>query len=381
MNNTLYFDNAATTRVKEEVVREMIPYFSEEYGNPSSIYGLGRKSKKAIEDAREKVGNLIGANPKEIYFTSCGSESDNTALKGIAYANKEKGNHIITTKIEHPAILETCKTLEKQGFKITYLNVDKDGLIDLKELENVITNETILISIMFANNEIGTIEPIEEIAKIAKENGIVFHTDAVQAVGNVSIDVEEMGIDMLSLSAHKFYGPKGIGALYVRKGINFDRFLDGGHQEKNKRAGTENVAGIVGLGKASELAKMNLQNHIEHLTNLREYYIRKVQENIEDIKLNGSLEKRLPGNSNISFKGIDGSALLLNLDLKGICASSGSACTSGSTSPSHVLTAIGLSEEWKSGALRVTFGEDNTKEDVDYLVDELKNVVDRLRTL
>jgi len=377
----MYFDNAATTRVKEEVLKEMIPYLSVEYGNPSSIYSIGRRSKKAIEEAREKVANLIGADAKEIYFTGCGSESDNMAVKGIAYANQNRGNHIITTKIEHPAILETCKTLEKQGFKITYLNVDNEGIVDLNEVENSITSETILISVMFANNEIGTIEPIEKIAKIAKMHNIIFHTDAVQAVGNVPIDVKQMKIDALSISGHKLYGPKGVGALYVKNGIKFDRFLDGGHQEKNKRAGTENVAGIVGMGKACELLKDNLENHIQYLQNLRNYYIKLIEENIDGVRLNGSRDKRLPGNANFSFENIDGSALLLNLDLKGICASSGSACTSGAIEPSHVLTSIGLQEEWANGALRVTFGEDNTREEVDVLVKEIKKIVKRLRNL
>lgn len=379
--NILYFDNSATTRVKEEVLKEMFPYYSQEYGNPSSIYGIGRRAKRAIEEARTKVANLIGAKPNEIYFTGSGSESDNTALKGIAYANKEKGKHIITSKIEHPAILESCKTLEKQGFKVTYLNVDKEGVVDLQELKSSITEETILISIMFANNEIGTIQPIEEIAMIAKAHNIIFHTDAVQAAGNVPIDVKKMGIDMLSISGHKIYGPKGIGALYVRKGINFNRYIDGGHQEKGKRAGTENVAGIVGLGKAAELAKNNLEKHMKHLQGLRDYYIKQVEEKIHGIRVNGSMEKRLPGNSNISFKGVEGEALLLNLDQRGICASTGSACSSGDLSPSHVLVAIGLTQEWSNSALRVTFGEDNTKENVDYLVKCLVEIVEDLRAM
>ena len=279
-----YFDNAATTKVKEEVLKEMFPYFSVEYGNPSSMYSIGRSSRRAIETARKRVAELINCKPKEIYFTSCGSESDNMALKGIAYANKEKGNHIITSKIEHPAILNSCKTLEKQGYRITYLNVDEEGNIDISELENSINEDTILISIMFANNEIGTIEPIEQISKIAKKHNIIFHTDAVQACGNIKIDVKDMGIDMLSLSGHKINAPKGVGALYIREGIEFDRFLDGGHQEKNKRAGTENVAEIVGLGKACEIAKNNLESHINKLKELRDFYINQVEEKIENIK-------------------------------------------------------------------------------------------------
>ena len=379
--NIKYFDNAATTKVKKEVLEEMLPFFSEKYGNPSSMYTKGREAKKAIEEARGKVANLINCKPNEIYFTGCGSESDNTAIKGIAYTNWRKGKHIITSKIEHPAVLHTCQNLQKHGFNITYLNVDKEGLINLDELKNSIRNDTILISIMFANNEIGTIEPIHEIAKIAKMYNIIFHTDAVQACGNVPIDVQKMGIDMLSLSGHKLYAPKGIGALYVKNGIDFEKFMDGGHQEKNKRAGTENVPGIVGLGKACELAKNNLNSHMKHLQDIRDYYISEVKKRIPNIKINGTLEKRLPGNANISFESVDGESLLLNLDSKGICASSGSACTTGSTSPSHVLLAIGLSSELANGALRTTFGEENTKEDIDYLVENLADAVERLRKI
>ncbi len=377
--DTYYFDNGATTKVKKEVLDEMMPYFNEEYGNPSSVYFLARDAKKGIEDAREKVANLIGAKKQEIYFVGCGSEADNTALKGIAYQNRNKGNHIITTKIEHPAILDTCKFLEKQGFEITYLNVDEQGFINLNELRNSIKKETILISVMFANNEIGTIEPIEEIALIAKEKNIVFHTDAVQAVGNVKINVQEMGIDMLSLSSHKIYGPKGVGALYVREGIEFEKFINGGHQERNKRAGTENTAGIVGLGKAAELAKLNLETHIQNMKYLRNYYIEEVQKNISNIKINGPLNARLSGNSNISFIGVNANDLLLELDNVGICASSGSACTSNDPTPSHVLTAIGLNSEQIKGALRITFGEFNTKEEVDYLIQNLKKEIQKLR--
>ncbi len=374
-----YFDNAATTKVKEEVLKEMFPYLSIEYGNPSSMYSIGRRARKAIEIARKKVAELISCQPKEIYFTSCGSESDNMALKGIAYANKEKGNHIITSKIEHPAILNSCKTLEKQGYKITYLNVDEEGKIDINELETAINKDTILISIMFANNEIGTIEPIEQISKIAKKHNIIFHTDAVQACGNIKIDVNKMGIDMLSLSGHKINAPKGVGALYVKEGIEFDRFLDGGHQEKNKRAGTENVAEIVGLGKACEIAKNNLELHIKKLKELRDFYINQVEEKIENIKVNGPRDNRLPGNANISFNGVNGSELLLKLDEKGICASAGSACSTGSSSPSHVLTSIGLDSKMAEGTLRVSFCEENSKEDVEYLVENLKNIVAELR--
>ena len=381
MEKIKYFDHAATTAVKEEVLKEMLPYFSLEYGNPSSIYGIGRRSKKAIDEARNKVSIAINCKPREIYFTGCGSESDNIAIKGIAYANREKGNHIITTKIEHPAILNTCKSLEKDGFKITYLNVDNEGLIDLHELENAITKNTILISVMFANNEIGTIEPIREIGYIAKKYNILFHTDCIQAIGNINIDVNSMNIDLLSMSAHKFYGPKGVGALYIKSGIKCNKLQDGGHQEKDLRAGTENVPGIVGLGKAIELANKNLEEYNNKLIGLRDYFISKIEKNIPYIKINGHRVKRLPGNSNISFRFIDGESLLLNLDAKGICASTGSACSTGSNNPSHVLLAIGLEEELARGSLRVTFGDENTKEDVDYLIDSLVEIVQKLRNM
>lgn len=374
-----YFDNAATTKIKPEILKEMMPYLTEEYGNPSSLYCIGRRGKRAIDTVRSQVADLINAEKNEIYFTGCGSESDNTAIKGIAKYYKQKGNHIITSKIEHHAILESCKALEKEGFDITYLNVDKDGFINLGELENAITDKTILISIMSANNEIGTIEPIEKIAQIAKRKNIIFHTDSVQAIGNMKIDVKKIGIDMLSISAHKIHGPKGVGALYVRKGIEFDSLINGGHQERNKRAGTENVAGLVGFGKACELANKNLYSHIEYLKSLRDYYVSEVQNNISDIKINGSLEHRLPGNSNISFLGIDSTALLLELDKMGICTSSGSACNSSENSPSHVLTAIGLDSNTAKSALRVTFSEFNSKIEVDYLVQCLKNCVEKLR--
>ena len=374
-----YFDNAATTKIKKEVLDEMFPYLTEEYGNPSSMYSIGRNAKKAIEKARKRVAELINCKPNEIYFTGCGSESDNTALKGIAYINKDKGNHIITSKIEHPAILNTCKTLSNQGFKITYVGVNENGEVDLEELRRAITDKTILISIMFANNEIGTIEPITEIAKIAKMYNIFFHTDAVQACGNIPIDVQKMGIDMLSMSGHKIHAPKGIGALYVKTGIEFQKFLDGGHQEKDKRAGTENVAGIVGLGKACELAKINMDKRIEKITNLRNYLISKVEKNIPNVRVNGDRNKRLPGNCNFSFKGIEGDELLFKLDKEGICASAGSACSTGNSTPSHVLMAIGLIPEWAEGALRITLGEETTTEDVDYLIENLIEIVKDLR--
>lgn len=366
-----YFDNAATTKVKEEVVHKMFPYFLQEYGNPSSLYKLGRKARVGVEEARRHVANLINCDKNEIYFTSGGTESDNTVLKGIMNLDKNKGKHIITSKIEHPAILNTCKTLEEKGYKVTYLGVDKEGIVNVEELNNSITEQTVLISIMFANNEIGSIQPIKEISEIAKRRNILFHTDAVQACGNIDIDIKKLKIDMLSLSGHKIGAPKGIGALYVNKNIEFKNLIDGGHQEKNKRAGTENVPAIVGLGEACRLAKDNMQNHINKIKELRNYYFEQVKKRIPDSKVNGSLQYRLPGNSNISFKGINGEELLMKLDEKGICASAGSACSSGSSLPSHVLTAIGLEREYLEGTLRVTFGDDNTKDDVDYLVDNL----------
>jgi cysteine desulfurase len=374
-----YFDHAATTAVKEEVLKEMIPYYCIEYGNASSLYSIGRKSRKILENSREKVARVLNCKPKEIYFTSCGSESDNLAIKGIARKHKNKGKHIITTKIEHPAVLNTCKSLEKDGFVVTYLGVDKDGFISLEELKNSIREDTILISIMFANNEIGTIEPIKEIGRIAKEKGVIFHTDCVQAVGNVKIDVKELGIDLLSLSSHKFYGPKGVGAIYINENVEFEKIQDGGHQEKNKRAGTENIAGIVGLAKAIELADKNLEKYNNKLINLRDFYFDEITKNIPNVKINGSKEKRLPGNANVSFKNINGEQLLLELDSLGICASSGSACTSGQSEPSHVLTAIGLNAEYIQGSLRTTFGEENTKEDVEFLIKSIIEITNKIR--
>lgn len=377
----VYFDNSATTRIDEEVLREMMPFFKENYGNASSIYKLGRTSKKAIEESREKIAKAINANPEDIYFTAGGSESDNTIIKGIAHFNKNKGNHIVTSKIEHPAVLETCKQLEQEGFEVTYINVNNNGIIDLEELKKSITENTILISIMFANNEIGTIQPIKEIGEIARKHKIVFHTDAVQAIGSVPIDVKKLNIDSLSMSAHKFYGPKGIGALYVKNGIKFRKLIAGGHQEKDKRAGTENVAGIVGMGKAIEIATNNIAGHNEKIQKLRDYYISEIKEKIPNIKINGDLEKRLPGNANISFESIKGDSLLFNLDLKGICASSGSACSSGSIDPSHVLKAIKAPENFLNNSLRISIGKYNTKKEVDYLIKNLIEVVNRLREI
>ena len=370
-----YFDNSATTRIKEEVLSEMFPYLSREYGNPSSLYSIGRKAKRGIEDARKKVAALINCNPEEIYFTSCGSESDNTALKGVAFANINKGKHIITSKIEHPAILNSCQNLERKGFEVTYLNVDHGGSINLQELENSIRPDTILISIMFANNEIGTIQPIAQISQIAHRHGIIFHTDAVQACGNIPIDVKKMGIDMLSLSGHKIYAPKGVGALYVKQGIQFERFLDGGHQEKNKRSGTENVAQIVALGKACQIAQKNIDNYQNKLKNLRDYCLIQLQKNFPNIQINGTMQNRLPGNINVSFIGQNSTELLYKLDEMGICASGGSACSSGDTRPSHVLTAIGVPPEIAKSAVRFTFGDFNTKQDVDYLIAALAHLI------
>ena len=372
-----YFDNAATTQVNQDVIKEMLPYFSIEYGNPSSLYSIGRRAKRALEEARRKIANIINCKPNEIYFTSCGTESDNLAIKGIAYANKEKGKHIITSKIEHPAVLNTCKELEEQGYKVTYLDVGQNGIVNVEQLKASIKTDTILITIMFANNEIGTIQPIEEIGKIAKENNIIFHTDAVQAMGNLKIDVKKLNINALSMSAHKFYAPKGIGALYVGEDVNFKQIQNGGHQEKNKRAGTENLAEIVGMSKALELIYKDFENHNNKIKELRDYYIEKIQSNIVDSKLNGDRINRLPGNANMSFKNINAEELLFELDDKGICASAGSACSSGSTSPSHVLTAIGLPPEWANGTLRVTIGMNNTKEEVDYLINALVEIVNK----
>lgn len=370
-----YFDHAATTPVREEVLKEMIPYFRLNYGNASALYSVGREAKRGMDKARLRVANAIGCSPHEVYFTSCGSESDNLALKGVAYANRHKGNHIITSKIEHHAVLNSCKTLEKQGFRVTYLNVDKEGLIDINQLMESICDDTILISIMFANNEIGTIEPIEQIGTIARQHHILFHTDAVQAVGNVRIDVQKLNIDLLSMSGHKFYAPKGVGALYVREGVQFEKIQDGGHQEKDKRAGTENIAEIVGLGKAIELIYQEYDEYNEHLKKLRNMYVKEIEDSILKAKLNGNREKRLPGNSNFSFPGIDGQQLLLQLDEVGICASAGSACSTGNSEPSHVLTAIGLTPELAGGTLRVSFGYENTEEDVAFLVKKMQEFI------
>lgn len=369
-----YFDNAATTRVYDEVIQEMMPYFTKKYGNPSTLCEMGKEAKRGVEEAREKVAKLINCKSNEIYFTAGGSESDNMAIKGIAY-NRKRG-HIITSKIEHSAVINTCKALEKSGFRVTYLDVNEDGLINLEQLKRSIRNDTILISIMLANNEIGTIEPIYEIARIAKMYNIPFHTDAVQASGHILIDVNKMGIDMLSLSGHKLHGPKGIGALYIKDGIKLEKYVDGGHQENDRRAGTENVPGIVGLGKACEIAYTNLEENMRYCKTLRDYFVMEVEEKIPNARLNGSRTMRLPGNANFSFRGIDGRALVLNLNKIGICVSGGSACSSGSTKASHVLKAIGLPDEIAKSAIRITFGEENTKEDVDYLIEALQEIAE-----
>lgn len=377
----IYLDNAATTKTAPEVVEAMLPYFTENYGNPSTIYSLGSTSKKAVNEARRTIADAIGAKQEEIYFTAGGSESDNWALKATAEAYASKGKHIITTKIEHHAILHTCEYLEKRGFEITYLNVDRDGLIDLEELKAAIRPDTILISVMFANNEIGTIEPIEEIGVIAKERNVLFHTDAVQAFGQVPIDVDKLHIDMLSASGHKLNGPKGIGFLYIRSGLKLRSFIHGGSQERSRRAGTENVPGIVGLGKAVERALRIMDEKTKHEIELRDYLIERVEKEIPYCWVNGHRTKRLPGNVNFSFLYIEGESMLIMLDMKGICASSGSACTSGSLDPSHVLLAIGLKHEEAHGSLRLTLSEENTKEQMDFVVDNLKQIVARLRDM
>ncbi|MGF7397025.1 cysteine desulfurase NifS [Thermoanaerobacterium thermosaccharolyticum] len=376
----IYLDNAATTPVRPEVLNAMMQFYKDRFGNPSALYSYGQEAKKAIEEARDKVAAAIGASEDEIFFTSGGTESDNWALKGVAYALRDKGNHIITSNIEHHAILHTCQYLENQGFEITYLPVDEYGLVDPNELKRAIKDNTILVSIMYANNEIGTIEPIEELVKVAHDKGVLFHTDAVQAVGNVPIDLKKLDVDMLSISAHKIYGPKGVGALYIRKGLRIDTLLQGGAQERNRRAGTENVAGIVGFGTAIELITKNIDEHIKKLTMLRDKLIDGILK-IPYTRLNGHPNKRLPGNANVSFEFVDGESLILSLDMEGICVSSGSACTAGSIDPSHVLLAIGLPEEIARGSLRLTIGEENTEEEIDTVINKLPKIVDRLRQM
>lgn len=377
----VYFDHSATTATAPEVASQMVEYMTNTFGNPSSVHAFGREAKKAVIHARKQVADLIGANPEEILFTSGGTEGDNMALRGIAEANKKRGNHIITTQIEHHAILHTCEALEKEGYRVTYLPVDEYARVNPQDVADAICDDTILISVMFANNEVGTIQPIAEIGKIAKEKGIYFHTDAVQAVGNYPIDVNEYGIDLLTISSHKFHGPKGIGALYIRKGVRIKPILFGGAQEKTLRPGTENTPGIVGLGKAAELAQAELTDKINRVQKLRDKLIAGITERIPEAKLNGHPTLRMPGNVNFSFRYIEGESLLLNLDIKGIAASSGSACTSGSLDPSHVLLAMGITHEIAHGSLRLSLGRENTEEDVDYCLEVLPEIVARLRSM
>jgi len=381
MSKSIYFDHAATTFVKEEVLKEMLPYFTENFGNASTVYQVGQKSKMALDDARERVAKVFNCTPNEIFFTGSGSEADNWAIKGFARANKNKGNHIITSAIEHHAVLHTCKALEKEGFEVTYLPVDENGKVSVNDVRSAIKDNTILITIMYANNEIGTIQPIKEIAKIAKEKNIVFHTDAVQAAGAIKLDVSDLGVDMMSISAHKFNGPKGVGALFVRKGIRLQNLIDGGAQERAKRAGTENIPGIIGLAAALELATKAIEEKTKKLIDLREYIINNINEKIPYCRLNGHRTDRLPGNINFSFEFIEGESLLLWLDISGIAASSGSACTSGSLDPSHVLLAIGLKHETAHGSLRITIGDENTYEEADYLIEKLTEIVEKLRAM
>ena len=378
---TIYLDNAATTQVKPAVVEAMLPYYTLTYGNPSSVHALGRKARQALDKARGQVAAALGATPQEIYFTGCGTESDNWAIKGAALRHRKKGNHIITSSIEHHAVLHTCQWLERNGFDVTYLPVDADGLVDPKDLEAAITPQPTLVSIMVANNEVGTIEPIQALAKIAHDHGALFHTDAVQAVGSVPVDVRELDVDLLSLSAHKFYGPKGVGALYVRKGIQIQPFLHGGAQERAQRAGTENLAAIAGMAEALTLATADLEAHGRRLSGMRDRMIAGLMEQIPDLKLNGHPTQRLPGNVNVSVRYVEGESLLLALDLEGIAASSGSACTSGSLDPSHVLLAMGLTHEIAHGSLRLSLGDFNTDADVDRVLDVLPKIVSRLRAM
>ena len=381
MNKTIYLDNAATTRTAKEAVGAMLPFFSESYGNASSIYRLGADSKRAVNEAREIIARSIGASPQEIYFTAGGSEADNWALIAAAEACETKGKHIITSKIEHHAVLHTCDYLEKRGFSVTYLDVDENGLVRPDELEAAIRHDTILISIMFANNEIGTLQPIKEIGEIARRRGILFHTDAVQAYGHVPVSLSEYPVDMLSASGHKIGGPKGIGFLYIRQGVKIRSFIHGGQQERGRRAGTENVPGIVGFGAAAGKAMDTLSERVEKETGMRDYLIRRITQEIPYCRLNGDRVKRLPNNVNVSFRFIEGESLLIMLDMKGICASSGSACTSGSLDPSHVLLAIGLPHEIAHGSVRLTLSEENTTEELDYVVETIKEITDKLRRM
>ena len=377
----IYFDHNATTPVLNEVFEAMVPYLKDQWGNPSSIHWAGRGTKKPMEDAREQVCRLLNCAPLELIFTSSGTEGDNHAIKGIAFTKKDKGNHIITTKVEHPAVLNTCKYLQKEGFEVTYLDVDTDGMIDLEALKAAITPKTILITVMYANNETGVIFPIKEIGDIAKERGVTFHTDAVQAAGKVPIDTQKLNVDLLTISGHKLYGPKGIGALYAKRGVRLVPLIHGGHHERNRRGGTENVAGIIAMGKAAEIALKDMDAEVEHLKALRDRLEKGMAERVPHIKVNGHPEKRLPNTSNISFEFVEGESLLLNLDMKGIAASSGSACTSGSLEPSHVLLAMSMSHEMSHGSVRFSLGKSNTVEEIDYLLEIMPPIVERMRSM
>lgn len=379
--NRIYFDHNATTPVLNEVFEAMVPYLKDQWGNPSSIHWAGRGTRKAVEDAREQVSKLLNCAPLELIFTSSGTESDNHAIKGIAYSKKDKGNHIITTKVEHPAVLNTCKYLQKEGFDVTYLDVDSDGMLDLEALKSAITPKTILITVMYANNETGVIFPINEIGEIAKERGVTFHTDAVQAAGKIPIDTQKLNVDLISISGHKLYAPKGMGALYARRGVRLVPLIHGGHHERNRRGGTENVAGIIAMGKAAEIAIRDMDKEREHLKTLKDRLEKGMAERVPHIKINGHPDRRLPNTANISFEFVEGESLLLNLDMKGVAASSGSACTSGSLEPSHVLLAMGLSHEMSHGSVRFSLGKSNTVEEIDYLLEIMPPIVERMRSM
>ncbi|MCE5200158.1 MAG: cysteine desulfurase NifS [Armatimonadota bacterium] len=381
MGDIIYLDNAATTPVDDGVLEAMLPFLKDKFGSASTLYSIGREAREAVEVARENVAALIGAKPEEVYFTSGGTESDNWAIFGVASAKANKGKHIITSKIEHHAVLESCHALEKQGYSVTYLGVDENGFVDVDELKSAITDQTILVTIMHANNEIGTIEPVEEIGKLCREKGIHFHSDTVQTIGHIPVDVDAMNIDSLAISAHKLYGPKGIGAMYIRKGARVERFMRGGGQENNKRAGTHNVPGIVGLGKAAELAKVRMPEESEHTLKLRGMLIEGIESRIKDVKLNGDRVKRIPNNTNFSFTGVEGESMILLMDMNGICVSSGSACTSGSLDPSHVLMALGMKHEQAHGSLRMTLGKENTEAQIAKVLDTLPGIVQRLREM
>ena len=381
MDRKIYFDHNATTPIHEEVFDAMVPYFKDEWGNPSSIHWAGRGPKKAVDEAREKVAGFLNCSPIEVIFTSSGSESDNLAIKGVALSMRSKGNHIITTKVEHPAVLNTCKYLEREGFDVTYLGVDADGMIDLDELRDSITPKTTLITVMYANNETGVVFPVAEIGEIAREHRVTFHTDAVQAAGKVPIDVKALNCDLLSISGHKIYAPKGVGALYVRRGVRVVPIIHGGHHERNRRGGTENVAGIVGLAKACEIAARDMEEETAHLRRLRDRLEEGLMKRIPHVKRNGHKDKRIPNTANLSFEFVEGESLLLNLDMLGIAASSGSACTSGSLEPSHVLVSMGLTPELSHGSVRFSLGRSNTEEEVDYLIEKMPPIVERMRSM